>query len=533
MKLPALVDYRDAVHQPSTAFLDPILRTGRARLNQLGMPVVASGGFALTFDITAAGHRYAVRCFHKQGNHLQQRYDAIARFVRGTSTGFLIDVDYVVPGIRINGQGYPIVRMNWVDGLPLSSWVDDNLNAPQALDSVRQQIVAAATALRRLGVAHGDLQHGNIMVDKRNRIWLVDYDGMFLPALRDLGAAEYGHRNYQHPGRGEHYDENLDLFAAYVIDLSLSAIKQYPGLWDEFHDGDNLVLTAADFIAPSNSDLLTRLSRHPAFAERVRRLTSACLADFGSVPTILSGGTPTAARATTTGSTRTLPKAAPAPLLAHDRAALLDRIGDDLTVIGRVTNVKRHTSPATGKKTTFINFGDFRQGAFAIVAFDRVSRELTGEFGDSIEDGSWVAITGLLELYKSRWSKELTPEIELERVRSLRRLNPNQIEEFLTRARAKPQQPAAAPTVRKTPTAPVRPPAPTSDDREQRLAKLYAKPGFVNTPNRNTPTPPKPSPTFVTPLPRQPVHQPSAQAQQQAPKPRPGLLARLRRKLGL
>src|SRR5207248_10425515 len=54
-------------------------------------------------------------------------------------------------------------------------------------------------------VAHGDLQHGNILV-RGGSIQLVDYDGMWVPALSGRDATEIGHRAYQHPERsGQDY----------------------------------------------------------------------------------------------------------------------------------------------------------------------------------------------------------------------------------------------------------------------------------------------------------------------------------------
>jgi thiamine kinase-like enzyme len=43
--------------------------------------------------------------------------------------------------------------------------------------------VEIGRALNRAGVAHGDLQHGNILV-ANGKPKLIDYDGMYVPALR-------------------------------------------------------------------------------------------------------------------------------------------------------------------------------------------------------------------------------------------------------------------------------------------------------------------------------------------------------------
>jgi hypothetical protein len=63
-----------------------------------------------------------------------------------------------------------------------------------------------ASRLREAGVAHGDLQHGNVLLvpatdTDRLSLKLVDYDGMFVPALTGAQTGEVGHPAYQHPQR--------------------------------------------------------------------------------------------------------------------------------------------------------------------------------------------------------------------------------------------------------------------------------------------------------------------------------------------
>ena len=187
----------------------------------------------------------------------KERYAEIAEFIRNTrgSLSFLIDVTYVTAGIRVREVTFPVVRMPWVSGLTLNEWVDDHLDTPGVLHTVRHQIQDAVAKMHREGAAHGDLQHGNILVDSRNSIHLVDYDGMFLPPLRHLGAAESGHRNYQHPDRGNSYDQRLDTFAAFVIDLSLNAIAHDRTLWKEFNTGENLLFSVEDYTNPERSSV--------------------------------------------------------------------------------------------------------------------------------------------------------------------------------------------------------------------------------------------------------------------------------------
>jgi hypothetical protein len=99
-----------------------------------------------------------------------------------------------------------------------------------------------------LGVAHGDLQHGNLLVTPGGELKLIDYDGMYVPGLAQLGACEIGHVNYQSPARTmSSWGPYLDNFSAWIIYASLIALAIDPGLWPILHnDGDEALIFHKD-----------------------------------------------------------------------------------------------------------------------------------------------------------------------------------------------------------------------------------------------------------------------------------------------
>ncbi len=508
MKLPTPVDYQEAVQIPQRAFEDEILQRGKPLRNGLGLPNAISGGFALTFKIEVGSECFAVRCFHKEGNHLQERYARIAEFVQAHERlGFLVDVDYIPTGIRVRNSTLPIVRMPWVEGRRLDSWIDNHLNDPDALGAVRRHIREAVTALRRVGVAHGDLQHGNILVRPDHNVRFVDYDGMFLPALRPLGPSEQGHRNFQHPDRADHYDASIDLFATFVIDLSLEALQHDPVLWDEFHTGENLLFSGSDFARPEQSGVFARLGEIAPLAARLRRLREACTAEFAAVPDILRG-VGIAGPQRRSGRARTRTYDLPRPVPAAERDTLLACQGDEVTTFGRIVDAR--LQPTAYGKMAFVNLGDWRRGDFTIIAFDQVCKELCQEYGADLAGlkGRWVSITGMVTAYRGKRSY-WTPQIELRRLRSLRMLDMRQVEEFEAAANGafvdetdQIHEPPEArdlggsdkPTTTSAPASvpsgapqqgsgalPGKPAASGSgaDDLQQRLGRLYSSPGFA------------------------------------------------------
>ena len=54
--------------------------------------------------------------------------------------------------------------------------------------------------MQRAEFAHGDLQHGNVLVDQEGQLRLVDFDSVWIPQLQGQPApTESGHPNYQPP----------------------------------------------------------------------------------------------------------------------------------------------------------------------------------------------------------------------------------------------------------------------------------------------------------------------------------------------
>ena len=105
-------------------------------------------------------------------------------------------------------------------------------------------------------IAHGDLQHGNILIHN-DEIILIDYDGMYVPGLNGMKSNELGHRNYQHPGRNEeHFGPYIDNFSAWVILISIAAVSVDASLWNSLGAGEgeeSLLFRQKDFVSPGTS----------------------------------------------------------------------------------------------------------------------------------------------------------------------------------------------------------------------------------------------------------------------------------------
>ena len=164
--------------------------------------------------------------------------------------------------------------MNWVNGVPLDQAVAGWLNQPDQLDHLRERWLRLDRELIETGIAHGDLQHGNVLVAD-GELRLVDYDGMFVPALHGESSHEVGHPNFQSPRRtGREFSKDLDRFSSLVIYTALLAVRHDPSLWTRYRmPADALLFRKSDFVAPDESHLFAELlrSRDPVIA----RLTAA------------------------------------------------------------------------------------------------------------------------------------------------------------------------------------------------------------------------------------------------------------------
>ena len=287
MNWPLASDYQDAVQNPLQCFQDPQLKAGHVVLNRLGLPRVASGMFASVYEFRNGDHRWAVRCFLRPSADQRERYALLSGYLSQVRMPGLVEFAYEAQGIRVRGQWYPIVKMEWIEGVTLHTYISKHVQEPDTLRKLARQWRILLERLRQNHIAHADLQHGNVLVTPGGELRLVDYDGMFVPALRGQASHELGHPNYQHPQRtAQSYDEHLDNFAGLVIYTSLVALIYNPGLWAEFHTGENLIFSAADFKAPQKSRVFEQLYRssEPLARALSQQLAKACEGAIQKVP---------------------------------------------------------------------------------------------------------------------------------------------------------------------------------------------------------------------------------------------------------
>jgi hypothetical protein len=269
---PLASHFSTMLQNPQHAFRDAELKCVAIEKDDLRQPRAWSGAFATVYKGTYPNGRgsLAIRVFTSAASERRERYNAIAAYLQGRRIEPLVGFTYADDGIRSasDGKYYPLVTMEWVPGETLLKWV-----ARQCREKKRAALTRAAelwiATIEQLGaaqVAHGDLQHANVMVTTTGHLKLVDYDCMCVPALVGRKNLEIGVEPYQHPQRDHEtpLSLNLDNYSALFILAALRALAAAPELWQRFIEPtqyDKLLFRREDLDDPARSELMKTLKR--------------------------------------------------------------------------------------------------------------------------------------------------------------------------------------------------------------------------------------------------------------------------------
>ena len=264
MQYPLISEYVRAIQDASDnlgelAHLTPVL-------DNHGEPYRSSGAFAVVFKMKdeQTGKCYALKCFTEEQEGRAEAYRMIADELDCVDSSYITPVRYLEKEIFVDSSceddEFPVLLMDWVDGETMETYIAANYRDEYAMAMLCYRFCKMAAWLRSQPFAHGDIKPDNIMVRPDGSLTLVDYDGMFVPAMKGLKSPTVGTKDFSHPMRTvDDFDETIDDFALASIALSLKAISLNPSLLDEYGASDRLLFSADDYRDMSKSKVLAAL----------------------------------------------------------------------------------------------------------------------------------------------------------------------------------------------------------------------------------------------------------------------------------
>ena len=250
--MPTIPSIRTSVENKDVLVLDEHAKNGTFRRDARGRLIAYAGGFSVVFPYELPdGTKWAFRCWHSDISNTQKRYEIISDAIKRANLDFLCEFNYIEKGINVEGNIYPTTRMRWVEGITIKDYICKYRQSKDKLEALAENFLVMTHALHEQSLAHGDLQHGNILVGADHQLYLVDYDSFYCPELKGEEDTVTGLPDYQHPARKKNksVSEKLDYFSELIIYLSILAIAEAPSLVDKYKvdDADRLLFAKEDF----------------------------------------------------------------------------------------------------------------------------------------------------------------------------------------------------------------------------------------------------------------------------------------------
>jgi len=258
-------------------------------------PFCCSGNFSIVFKVKdKLSNYYAIKCFTKECTDRLYRYKTISDYLEKLNSEYFVKYEYLEDEIYITRikKDFPVLKMSWVEGRTLGETIKEACKTKDldTFKTIYEKWDNLCKFLLENFIAHGDLKHDNIIVTPDNSLVLIDYDGMYIPALKDLKSIELGGPAYQHPQRNQAvFNEKLDHFSMLVIKLSLYALIKKPDLFPKYHTSENIIFSKKDFINTQNSPLILEIQEinDPYLNRLLEELKKSCISSSIALPNIL------------------------------------------------------------------------------------------------------------------------------------------------------------------------------------------------------------------------------------------------------
>ena len=229
-------------------------------------PYRSSGAFAVVFKMKdeQTGKCYALKCFTEEQEGRAEAYRQIAEELEFVDSPYITSVKYLEKELFVDSNceddEFPLLLMDWIEGETMETYIAENYTDSYEMSMLCYRFCKMAAWLRSQSFAHGDIKPDNIIVRPDGTLTLVDYDGMFVPAMKGQKSPTIGTKDFSHPLRTiDDFDETIDDFALASIALSLKAISLDSSLLQSYGASDRLLFSATDYLDLSKSKIFTAL----------------------------------------------------------------------------------------------------------------------------------------------------------------------------------------------------------------------------------------------------------------------------------
>lgn len=261
--MPTLPSIRTSIENNQSLVIDSFARQGIFRRDKRGRLVAYTGGFSVVYPFEYNNEVWAFRCWHADLGNLRGHFLTLSSALSKLNLPYFCSFTYVDEGIVVEGKKYPTTRMKWIDGKNLKEYICIHKNDKNKLKNLANNFVKMITTLHKYHISHGDLQHGNILIDDNDNLFLIDYDSVYVPELQGEADIIKGLKGYQHPKRGDNLlaNEKVDYFSELIIYLSILAIAEKSSLVEKYQveDSEQLLFSFEDFKDLENSQVYVDL----------------------------------------------------------------------------------------------------------------------------------------------------------------------------------------------------------------------------------------------------------------------------------
>lgn len=262
---PSRTDIVTAMRNPQISFKSNEIIGGS--VIQKGSRVIQySGGYTTVFPFKkSTGDKVAVRLWIADIGDAKKRSLEISNYLKKLNNAHFAGFKYIDDAVLVNGTFHPIVLMDWVDGKTLKEYINSNIYDSGIILDLADKFKEMVQYFHKENIAHGDLQHGNLLIRKDGSIVVIDYDSMYITPLDGMTDIIKGLPGYQHPSRQKNKQVTpyLDYFSELIIYLSLLVFAEKPDLWETYYETEDLLFSKEDFSNPNSSKLISDCLQSP------------------------------------------------------------------------------------------------------------------------------------------------------------------------------------------------------------------------------------------------------------------------------